>query len=242
MTQAIIASELIRRSMLLINAIAAGEVPADADLNDALLTLNEMIDGWNIQELAVYSEANENFVVTPGKAVYDWGVTATPFSDITSPRPVAVSNVTCVRNGFTTPVLVINQREYDSISLKSTPSPLVERFLFINSFPLAQVVLFPVPTEAVTLNIDAMRALQAPATLQTSIALPPGYLRALRYKLAVELWPEYANQTTDIAAIKKIANEAYGDIKTANMIQPVSTFEGIPNVQSGRSWDWRGGV
>ena len=237
----IVAMDLIRRSMGLINAVAAGEIPSDADLNDGLITLNEMIDSWNLQSLAVYATANEQWDLVPGKATYQWGVGAS-LPDFTTARPVEINNVTCVRNGFTTPVLIINQVEYDSISLKSTSQPLVERLLYVNDYPLGLVTLYPVPSEVVTLSIDSLNALTGPVSLQTVLAFPPGYLRALRYNLAVELWPEYTNTTTDMASIKKIAADSFGEIKKSNMVQPVTTFESIPGVQTGRDWDWRGGV
>jgi hypothetical protein len=238
MSQTTTAIELIRRSMLLINAIAAGETPADADLNDALTTLNEMIDSWDLQPLALYGSPNESFVLTPGKSVYDWGISAGA-GNVTSERPVFLNNVTCVRAGITTPVDIVTQDQYDSIGLKSMAQPLIEKVLYVNSFPLGQLVCYPVPTEAVTLSMNVGRQLQGPITLQDTIAMPPGYLRALRYNLAVELWPEYISTGTDINSIKEIAKTSLGRIKVANSDITPSTFDHVPGVDSSRSWDWR---
>lgn len=239
MSQTIAAIELIRRSMLLINAVAAGEMPTDGDLNDALLTLNELLDSWDLQSLAVYSSPNENWVLTPGKSVYDWGLTATA-GNIQSDRPVRIENVTCVRAGLTTPVDIVTQDEYDRIMLKATSQPLVEKVLYVNSFPLGMLTCYPVPSEAVTLNFNVGRQLGGPLTLQDTIAFPPGYLRAIRYCLAVELWPEYVNTATDINEIRAIAKESFGKVKVANSDITPSTFESVPGVETGRDWDWRG--
>lgn len=240
MTLTITATDLIRRSMYLINALAAGEIPDDADLNDALLTLNEMIDGWNVQPLAVYGSANENFTVTPGTATYDWGLTAVAPNVLTE-RPVWLNNVTCVRNGVSTYVDIITQDEYDAIAIKTTTSPLIERVLYVNAYPLGQLTLFPVPTEAVILSMNTSRQLAGPVLLQSTIAMPPGYLKALRYNLAVDLWPEYTNTTTDIESVKKIARETLGKIKVANAQLTPSYFADIPGIETSRSWDWRAG-
>jgi hypothetical protein len=240
MSQSIAVVDLIRRSMYLINAIAAGEIPDNADLNDALLTLNEMLDGWDTQPYAVYGSTNENWVLTPGQATYNWGLTAGP-TGFTTQRPVRINNATCIRNGVSTPVEVVTQDQYDSIALKSTSQPLIEKVLYINSFPLGVLTCFPVPTEAVTLSFQTDRQFATPLTLQTVLNLPPGYLRAIRYNLAVELWPEYTNSTTDITSVKNIAKQALRDIKNANSDPTPATFDDIPNVQSGRSWDWRVG-
>lgn len=241
MIQTITAIDLIRRSMYLINAVAAGEIPATADLNDALITLNELVDSLNLQSMATYASPNENWVLTPGKSVYEWGVGAVA-PDFTSDRPVFLNNVTCVRNGFTTPVDIITQEQYDSISLKSIQQPLIERVLYINTFPNGRLTCFPVPSEAVTLNVNVNRQLNGPLTLQSVLALPPGYQRMLRYNLAVELWPEYTNTTTDIQSVKAIAKEALGKVKVANDSVPTSSFADIPGVEIGRSWDWRASI
>lgn len=239
MTQTITTVDLIRRSMYLINAVAAGEMPDTSDLNDALITLNEMIDGWNLQPLAVYGAATESFTLIPAQATYNWGLAAGA-TGIQTERPVWLNGCTCVRNGFTTPVEVIAQEQYDDISLKTIQSPLVERVLYVNSFPLGILTCFPVPSEANTLVFNVSRQLTGPVTLQDTIAMPPGYLKALRYNLAVDLWPEYTNTTTDIDSVKKIANQSLGKIKVANDQTPPSTFESIPGVDINRSWDWRG--
>lgn len=239
MTQTIATIDLIRRSMMLINAIAAGETPSDADLNDALLTFNEMIDSQKLQPLVGYGEPNEEFTLFPGKSVYKWGLTA-PFGDhnFLTERPIWVNNATCIRNGISTPVEIISQDEYDWIALKSTPSPVVEKLLYVPDYFNGIVTLYPVPTEAVTLSINASRQISGPATLQTVIELPPGYLRMYRYCLAVELWPEYTNPSTDIAAIKAIAKEALGKLKVANSDTPTARFDDVPGVD-GQDWDWR---
>lgn len=238
MTQSIAAIDLIRRSMLLINAVSAGEMPADGDLNDGLITLNEMLDSWNLQTLAVYRTPVETKVLTPGQSVYNWGPTA-GVTGITSARPVYIDNVTCVRAGITTPVDVVTQDEYDAISLKSLSQPLIEKVLYLNTFPLGQLTCYPVPSEAVTLTFNTSTQLVGPVTLQDVIAMPPGYQRAMRYCLAVELWPEYSNTTTDINTIKAIAMAAFGKVKVSNSEIIPSTFEDIPNVNQGRDWDWR---
>lgn len=238
MTQSIAAIDLIRRSMLLINAVAAGEMPTDGDLNDALLTLNELIDSWSLQRLAVYESPVESFVLTPGQANYNWGVTA-GLTGFATERPALIENVYCVRGGVSTPVRLVTQEEYDWISMKSTPSPLIEQVLYVNDFPLGRITVYPVPSEAVTLVFDTSRILVGPVTLQTVIALPPGYLRALRYCLAVDLWPEYSNTTTDINQIRATAALAFGKVKVANSDITPSTFENVPNTNMGRDWDWR---
>ncbi len=236
--QTIVARDLIIRAMTLINAIAAGEVPVDSELNDALITLNELLDSLSTRPLNMYGSSNQDFTLTPGQYQYDWG---TDIAGVTfrSERPVWVNNVTCIRNGVSTPVDIVSQEEYDMIPLKQTPSPITERFLYVPEYPVGKVTVFPVPTEAVTLSINSTRQIAGPLSLTDLVALPPGYLRMLRYNLAVDLWPEYVNATTDINTIKAIAAKSLGEVKVANSEIPVVRFDDIPGVEVGRGWDWR---
>lgn len=235
MTTSITALDLIRRSLYLINGLAAGETPDAQTANDALQTLNEMVDGWSTQTLAVYGTANDEFSTVPGKSSYTYGVGG----DIDVQRPVYVNDSYCVRNGVTTPVRVIDIMEYNEIPLKGTSQPLVERMMWTNIYPLSTVTLWPVPSEIVTIGLTAGRVLTNVPTLQTSISLPPGYLKALRYNLAVDLWPEYSNKLTDFKHIQFVAMQALGKIKVANMVDTEATFDSIPMVEGSRSWDWR---
>jgi hypothetical protein len=237
MSQSIIASDLIRRSMYLIGALAAGENMGSVMANDALATLNEMIDSWSNETLAVYGTSNDEFPLIPGQAAYTYGIGG----DFNVPRPVYVDDMYMIRQGVTTPVEIIPIERYNAIAIKSQSQPLVEKAYITNSFPLSIVSVWPIPSEANTLGFTSNRVLTLVTSLSDMISLPPGYLRALRYCLAVDLWPEYPNTTTDINTVKAIALKAKANIKTANMNDIEATFEDIPRVESGRSWDWRGG-
>lgn len=222
--------------MRLINALAAGEQPTAEDANDGLETLNELIDGWSTQTMAVYGESNDEFQTVGGQSNYTIGPGGT--SGITT-RPIYIQDAYCVRQGVTTFVRVDDQIAFNTIPLKSMSQPLVERLLYISEFPLGKIVLWPVPSEIVTIGMSTVRVLTDITNLQQVIALPPGYLRALRYNLAVDLWPEYSNKMTDVGQIRDIAKKSFGHIKVANTSDFEMDFSSVPNVENGRSWDWR---
>ncbi len=233
MSQTITAIDLIKRSLVLINAIAAGETPDAQQSNDALLTLNEMLDSWSTETLAVYRDDAASFITTIGKAVYTIGAGG----DIDVERPVYLQTAYCVRAGVSTPIQVVNQSEYDAVSIKDMEQPIVEKLLYVNDHPLGKVTLSPVPSEQVKVVYNAPRLLTNIANLQQLIILPPGYLRALRYCLAVDLWPEYNNPTTDINSIKAIAIKSKANVKVANMEDVLMAYTDIPGV--GGFVDWR---
>jgi hypothetical protein len=55
------------------------------------------------------------------------------------------------------------------------------------AYPLSAIKPWPVPQSAITLHLMTWTALQSFATLDTALALPPGYQRAIEYNLAMEL-------------------------------------------------------
>ena len=228
MSQTITAKDLIRRSLILIQAVGQGEDFEIEQYNDGLISLNEMLDNWSLDNMIVYGSMNQSFDTVPGQDVYTIG----PTGDFNTTRPVDVDGATCVRLGVSTGIRVISQAEYDRIPIKALAQPLIERLLYVNEYPLGKITIHPVPTEVVTLNLRMNRILSNITDLQQVIDLPPGYLKALRFNLGVDLWPEYPNTTTDIATIKKIAATSLGDIQRSNSVDNVSTFTDVPGVTS----------
>jgi hypothetical protein len=244
-TQRIAAQDLIRRSLYLINGFAAGEtIPGDV-ATDSLSTLNEMLDSWSPETLSVYGGENQDFQTVAGQGRYTVAAAGdvqigNPNPDLIFQRPVFLMGATCTRIGTTTPIEIITRSEYDRLSIKDTKRPVVERILYTNDFPYGVFRLYPTPSEVVTISLDYPRVLASVPGLETVLYLPPGYLRALRYCLAVELWPEFNNANTDIETIRDIARKAKGNIKVANSVPAIMTFEDIPGTETARSWDWIG--
>jgi hypothetical protein len=82
---------------------------------------------------------------------------------------------------------------------------------------LGTIYLWPNPTQVNILVVYAGRILTQfdEAAPTTSVILPPAYARALRYNLAVELYPLYAPQT-NLDLLQRGAMKAFGDLKTQN--------------------------
>lgn len=59
-----------------------------------------------------------------------------------------------------------------------------------------------------------MQELSEPATLDTTLAFPPGYLRAFRYNLAMELAPEFGVEPSP--QVQRIAMTSKRNLKRIN--------------------------
>lgn len=222
----ITALDLLTRSMKLISAIGAGEELDPEDAVDGLSTFNEMLDNWTTERISVYGVTNETFALQAGIAQYSYG----PGGDFNSDRPVHIRDPFSIVDGVSRRIGLIPQEEYDRIALKNQPGSWPIKALMVNSFPLAEMFFWPVPITMMQIQIPVSRQLTHITDLTQVISLPPGYLRALRFSLAAELWPEYSNGSTDINTIKQIAMGSRADIQRANQTDPIATFDDVPNV------------
>jgi len=152
--------------------------------------MNEMIQSWNTERLAVFSTQDQVFSWLPGFRSRTLG----PSGDFVGNRPVLVDDATYFRdpaNGISFGIKIINQQQYDGIAVKTVTSTYPQ-VLWINmTYPNIEMYVYPVPTKLLEWHFVSVEELTQPATLSTDLAFPPGYLRAFRYNLACELAPEF---------------------------------------------------
>jgi len=216
MTQTATAGELINSALRLIGQLAEAEVPSAATSQDALTALNQMIDSWNTERLSVFCTQDQ---------VYTWPVneikrTLGPSGDISvSPqlRPILVDDSTYFRDPQTNVsygIKMINQSQYNGIAVKTVTSTYPQ-VMFVNmTFPDIEMYIYPKPTRSLEFHFISVQPLTEPTALNTVIALPPGYLRALRYNLAMELAPEFGVEPSP--QVQRIAMTSKRDLKRIN--------------------------
>lgn len=215
------ALDLIKGAMRLIGAIATGETPTADEANDGLVALNDVLEGWSLEGLAVWGSSNQTFNTVPGQRTYTIG----PGGDFDTDRPVALFGGYCTFGGVDFPIGVVDQMAYNRIALKSQQQPIVEQMLYVNETPLGRLTLWPVPSNSIPLVLSCGRVLTSVATLATTLVYPPGYAKALRYALAVHLAAEYGKiPTADVATI---ARDSKGNIKSANNVIPLMAFDSV---------------
>jgi hypothetical protein len=205
--------DLIRRAMLLITAIAAGETPTAEEAQDGLERLNELIDAWGADDLTIPGIVRTPQALVSGTQTYTIGPTGT----LVQPRPTTEPTFTLVgSDGFEYPLDPLTRGRWMGLQLRTQTSPWPYAFHYEASFPNATLSLYPVPTDSgLQLAIYSPEALTQFPALNTRIILPPGYARALRYNLAMELAPEYGKAIPPRVEI--VAAESLGAIKVKNV-------------------------
>jgi hypothetical protein len=205
------AGDQINRALRLLGVLAEGESPSASESADALLALNQMLDSWSTERLAVYATTTQSFTWPSGQASRTLGPTGT----LVGTRPILLDDSTYfIASGISYPIQIINQEQYNSIALKTSTSTLPQ-YLFVDAaMPDVTITLFPVPTQDLTFKFVSVTPLSQPALLTTELSFPPGYMRAFAYNLAMEIAPEFGVEPSQ--QVKRIAVVSKRDIKRIN--------------------------
>jgi hypothetical protein len=206
-------ADIIYGSLRLIGVLAEGETPSSETAQDALSAMNEMIQSWNTERLAVFSTQDQVVTWPPNARSRTMG----PTGDIVALRPVLVDDATYFRdpsNGISYGLKLINQQQYNGIAVKTVTSTYPQVMWVNMTYPNIEMYVYPVPTKVLEFHIVSVQELSAPATLGTDLAFPPGYLRAFRYNLACELAPEFGVEPS--RQVQRIAITSKRNLKRIN--------------------------
>jgi hypothetical protein len=235
-TTAISASTLIAGALKLIGVLSAGETMAAEDANDGLVRLNELIDSWGTDRLFVQNIVRTVYALTGSQATYTIG----PGGDFNQAWPEFLNDAGLVFtvNGedIELAMCVLSAREYAAITNKDQTGPLPTALYYDRAYSsgLGNVSVWLVPdgTETISVALYTPAVLSQFASLNTTYAFAPGYAKALRYNLALDLLPEYPRHDPAIIShLEKIAGDAKAAVKLPNY-QPL-LLQGDPALVQG---------
>jgi hypothetical protein len=207
------AGDQINGALRLIGQLAEAETPSAATSEDALATLNQMIDSWNTERLSVFCTQDQIFSWLPGFMTRTLG----PTGDFIGNRPILIDDSTYFRDpasGISFGIKLINQQQYNGIAVKTVTSTYPQ-VMFVNmTYPNITMTVYPVPTKVLEWHFVSVQELTTPALLSTPLAFPPGYLRAFKYNLACELAPEFGVEPSP--TVQRVAMTSKRNLKRIN--------------------------
>jgi hypothetical protein len=219
------ALDIIQGALKRINSYMPGEVLSTHDSNDALETLNDLLDSLSTQENYVYGSLENILTFTAGQYQYTIGTGG----NFNVQRPLRVTNAftritSSSSGGLDYPIEIIDQTSYANIGLKRLPGPWPVALFYNPTFPLGNLSFYPAPGSAGELHLFTDTILSNIATLATVISLPQGYNRMLKLLLAEELIIEYGLAVPPM--LLKKSKEAADAIKAINSTPiPVMTLD-----------------
>ena len=207
------AGDQINGALRLIGQLAEGETPSAATSQDALTAMNQMIDSWSIERLAVFSTQDQVFSWPPGAISRTLG----PTGDFVGNRPVLLDDSTYFRdpaNNISFGIKILNQQQYNGIAVKTVTSTYPQVIWINMDYPNIDMYIYPVPTKVLEWHFISVTELDQPATLATVLSFPPGYLRAFRYNLACEIAAEFGVEPSP--QVSRIAMTSKRNLKRIN--------------------------
>lgn len=211
------AGDQINYALRLLGVLAEGESPSAATSADGLTALNQMLDSWSTERLSVYGTQTHEVTWPAGEVYQDIGPGGSGAFGV-NPGPLQIDPATYyVVNGISYPITLVNQEQYNNITLKDTTStlPLVmwPNMMLLTTMNI-RMHLWPVPSQDLEFHIVCVKELTQIADLGDDIIVPAGYLRAFAYNLAVELAPQFGIEASQ--TVKRIAAVSKRNIKRIN--------------------------
>jgi hypothetical protein len=207
------AGDQINGALRLIGQLAEAEEPSAATAQDALNSMNQMIDSWNTERLSVYSTQDQVFSWSPNFATRTLG----PTGNFVGNRPILVDDSTYFldpSSGISFGIKLINQQQYDGIAVKTVTSTYPQ-VMFVNmTYPDITMVVYPVPTKVLEWHFVSVVELTQAALLSTTLAFPPGYMRAFKYNLACEIAADFGVEPSP--QVSRIAMASKRNLKRIN--------------------------
>jgi hypothetical protein len=209
------ALQLVTDSLKLIGVVAGHEVPTASEQQDSFARLAELVDSWGTHAQTLLVQRRTLVPLTSGVQTYAWG----PGEVINEPTPMTIDAVSYLVPG-STPTEVFLGLGSDQAYIEQTQKALVggppQQVTYSRTHGPGELWVWPVPGAGVTLACYWKEPLQQFPDLVTPVTLAPGYAKAIRTNLAIELAPEFGRVVDPV--VERSARESLADIKRANVV------------------------
>jgi hypothetical protein len=219
--------QMVNDALVELGVLRPGQM-ASADLSThAIRTGNQMLSGWQIDQLMIFAYVINSYSLTAGQQIYTIGPNETA-PNFTAPRPTDIQYANIILNTTTpvlrTPVRLIGAGEWASIAVQQLPSaiPLVLYYdkQFNPATGAATIYIWPGALTTYMLELYTWQQLQSFPDLTTTLMFPPAYEECIRKNLAVKLIPSmaaYRKFETDLGELKSQAAQTRAAIKAYNV-------------------------
>lgn len=209
--------ELITGSLRLIEEVGAGQTISAEDAADGLTSLIQMIDSWSIQGGGIYTETIESFNLN-GATSYTMG----SGGSFNTTRPTKIRAITYRLSGdsFEEDLYIMSMEEF-AYQKDKIVNGYSHRVYVDGGYPLQTLYFLPIPTSGAA-KIFSEKPLTNYTSINDNLVLPPGYERAFRYNLAVELAPEYGKIPNQV--VMMVAAESKNAVENKNRENDTDTM------------------
>jgi hypothetical protein len=228
--------KLIKGSLRLINVISTNEEPSADDVDVTLKAFNGLLDSLGNDILNIFTFTPYKFLLVSGQETYKLGPAVDSAGDPTgadwvTDRPMRIeqaklllypsvegSTITIAPSTLVRPLRALSMSEYAGLRLRMLPNQWPTGIYDDGAMPCRNLSFWPVPTQANAVEVWLWDPLMIYESLDTELNLPPGYERYLRFKLAVEIAPEFGKEISQTVIDSMKASEEV--VKKMNQSHP----------------------
>jgi len=213
--------DVINQSLKKAGILGSGQTPLAEDTNDAFNDLVDLLSQWQRKRWLTWNLI-DTFITSTGAVSYTIGTG----QDFNIARPDRIEAaffrqlINTSPNQVDYPLEIIPAREtYNQIALKSLTS--WPQYIFYDSaYPVGNVYVWPVPQASLfEIHLTLKVNYSTLANLTTTIVMPPEYIPAIKWNLALRLRESY--QLPPSVALAKLAQESLDVIRGANVQVPL---------------------
>src|SRR5262245_5532346 len=207
--------QVITDALKLLGVVAGPEVPTSAEQQDSFAGVNELVDSWGTHAQTLYVIHRALLPTVAAQQTYTVG----PGGDLNvTPMPVTIDTAAWLTS--TAPPAEVflelaTDQSYVGQPVKTLTGATPQAVSYTRGAPLGEVWVWPVPSAATPRGLYWRETVPQFPDLVTPVALLPGYAKALRCNLAIELAPEFGRVVDP--TVERLARESLADIKRANL-------------------------
>lgn len=189
--------------MRVCGVLAKSEVPSADEMQDSVQALQFMLDLWGADNLMAWGLVQETFTLTANQQSYTIGASAS--LDFNTAYPYSITDA-YLRDGANvdTGIDIITRDEYNAYSDKIVTASRPEALYYDHGVasqttPTGTIFLYPMPDGSSTyqLILTSQKPLAAILTSTATFELLAPYEEAIKYNLAIRLWPEFHENPKD---------------------------------------------
>jgi len=209
--------DVITGAAKLIGVLFKSETLANDEAQDGLDCLNDMLNSWSNDSGLTFANTRQSFNLSGGVAEYTIG-TGGAFN---TARPISITAAFIREGNIDYQLNIIGDIEYERITNKILSTSIPKYLNYSNEYPLATITLYPSPAAAYQLWLITKKPLGTYTDLTDVISLPQGFIRAIKYNLAIEMSTQYGVEPSNVVA--NIANKSLGDVRRSVSVNTLNS-------------------
>jgi hypothetical protein len=221
--------DLITRSYAEIGVGRAGDVLAPDLLEQGRVTLDLLLDLWNLKPSAKYATSFQTFALLANHSPHTIGASGADWTVATA-RPSRILKANLLLPSSTVPVRqkidIITEDEFEALRVPTLSSTFPTQVYYEPDFPLGNLFFYPIGDTVYNVELELETPLFAPIdassdseaagdeVLGDDVVLPQGYAAAVMFTLSE--WLAASNGVTVDRKTEELARNARGTVFDAN--------------------------